>query len=157
MAGGVSTQLNKDISILAFRDKLRQILSVKESPRKIALAFALGVFIGMSPLLGIHTVLGLAAAWIFRLNKFVTVVGVFVTNPWTIVPIYTFGTWIGAKLLGIDRIIPDIDWAHLTMREVVHSFGPLLLPFVVGSTLLGVVSGSLSFVLVYRMVKKSRG
>jgi len=28
-------------------------------------------------------------AWICRLNKFVTLVGVYVTNPWTIVPIYT--------------------------------------------------------------------
>jgi len=142
---------------LPFRDKLRQILSVKESPRKIALAFALGVFIGMSPLLGIHTVLGIAAAWIFRLNKFVTVVGVYVTNPWTIVPIYTFGTWVGARLLGIDRIIPDIDWANLTMKELLHTFGPLLLPFIVGSTLLGFVSGGVSFFLVYKMVKKSRG
>jgi hypothetical protein len=142
---------------LQFRDKLRQILSVKESPRKIALAFALGVFIGMSPLLGIHTILGIVTAWIFRLNKFVTIVGVFVTNPWTIVPIYTFGTWVGAKLLGIDRLIPDIDWAHLTVKELLHSFGPLLLPFIVGSTLLGVVSAGLSYFLVYRMVNKSRG
>jgi hypothetical protein len=142
---------------LQFRDKLRQILSVKESPRKIALAFALGVFIGMSPLLGIHTILGIVTAWIFRLNKFVTIVGVFVTNPWTIVPIYTFGTWVGAKLLGTDRLIPDIDWAHLTVTELLHTFGPLLLPFIVGSTLLGVVSAGLSYFLVYRMVKKSRG
>ncbi len=142
---------------MPFRDKLRQILSVKESPRKIALAFALGVFIGMSPLLGIHTVLGIVAAWIFRLNKFVTIVGVFVTNPWTIVPIYTFGTWVGAKLLGIDRLVPDIDWAHLTVKELLHTLGPLLLPFIVGSTLLGIVCGGLSFFLVYRMVKKSRG
>lgn len=157
MPAGVSTLLKKDISILPFRDKFRQIISVKESPRKIALAFALGVFIGMSPLLGIHTVLGILMAWIFRLNKFVTVVGVYVTNPWTIVPIYTFGTWVGAKLLGIDRLVPDIDWAHLTVKELLHTLGPLLLPFIVGSTLLGVLSGGISFFLVYRMVKKSRG
>jgi uncharacterized protein (DUF2062 family) len=142
---------------LQIRDKLRQILSVKESPRRIALAFSMGVFIGMSPLLGIHTILGLIFAWMFRLNKFVTVVGVYITNPWTIVPIYTFSTWVGAKLLGIDSIIPHIDWSHLSMKELMHSFGPLLLPFLVGSTLLGVVSGCLSYVLVFRMVRKNRG
>jgi uncharacterized protein (DUF2062 family) len=142
---------------LQFRDKLRQILSVKESPRRIALAFSLGVFIGMSPLLGIHTLLGLLFAYIFKLNKFVTVVGVYITNPWTIVPIYTFGTWVGAWLLGVDRIIPHIDWAHLSMRELLHSFGPFLMPFVVGSTLLSIVSGVLSYVLIFRMVRKYRG
>lgn len=142
---------------MQIRDKLRQILSVKESPRRIALAFSLGVFIGMSPLLGIHTILGLIFAWMFRLNKFVTVVGVYITNPWTIVPIYTFSTWVGAKLLGIDSIIPHIDWSHLSMKELTHSFGPLLLPFLLGSTLLGVVSGCLSYVVVLRMVRKNRG
>jgi len=40
---------------------------------------------------------------------------------------------------------------------LLHTFGPLLLPFIVGSTLLGVVSAGLSYFLVYRMVKKSRG
>jgi len=142
---------------LQFKDKFRQILSVKESPHKIALAFAVGVFIGMSPLLGIHTVLGIIVAWIFRLNKFVTIVGVYVTNPWTIVPIYTFGTWAGARLLGVHHIIPDIDWVHLSMKELLHVFGPLLIPFVVGSLLLGAASGGLSYFLVYRMAKKSRG
>lgn len=142
---------------MPFRDKFRQILSVKESPHKIALAFAVGVFIGMSPLLGIHTVLGIIVAWIFRLNKFVTIVGVYVTNPWTIVPIYTFSTWAGARLLGVYHIIPDIDWVHLSLKELVHAFGPLLIPFVVGSLLLGTASGGLSYFLVYRTVKKSRG
>ena len=67
----------------------------------IALAFSVGIFVGMSPLFGIHTILGLILAWIFSLNKFVTIVGVYITNPWTIVPIYTFATWFGGKLLGL--------------------------------------------------------
>ena len=142
---------------MQIRDRLRQILTIKEPPGRIALAFAIGVFIGMSPLLGVHTILGIIVAWIFRLNKFVTIVGVFITNPWTIVPIYTFGTWVGAKLLGVHWMMPDIDWAHLSMNDLIHSFGPLLMPFVVGSTILGVISGGLSYILVYRMVRKNRG
>jgi uncharacterized protein (DUF2062 family) len=110
----------------------------------------------MSPLLGIHTVLGIAVAWIFGLNKFVTVVGVYITNPWTIVPIYTFSTWMGARILGRESVMPHIDWANLSMRELMHTFGPLLLPFVVGSTLLGFISAGLTYWLVYRTVKKSR-
>jgi uncharacterized protein (DUF2062 family) len=119
------------------------------------MAFSTGIFIGMSPLLGIHTMLGLLFAWLFKLNKFVTIVGVFVTNPWTIVPIYTFATWIGARLLGINDVLPDIDWSHLSVRELLHSFRPLLLPFVLGSTLLGIVSSVISYFLIYRAVKKS--
>ena len=38
-----------------FKDRLREVLSVNEPPHKVALAFAIGTFVGMSPLLGLHT------------------------------------------------------------------------------------------------------
>jgi len=139
---------------LPFRTKLRQIFSIRESPGRIAGAFALGVFIGMSPLLGIHTVLGIAFAWILKLNRLVTLVGVYVTNPWTIVPIYTFGTWLGARMLGIDHILPEINWAHVSFSELLRDFRPLLMPFLVGNTVLGLVSALVSYAVIFKAVKK---
>lgn len=136
---------------------LRQILAVKEPPRRIAAAFAVGVFIGMSPFLGIHTVLGLALAWQLKLNKFVTLIGVYVTNPWTIVPIYSFGTWVGAKVMGLDNIIPAIDWSHITLLGFIENFRPLLAPFVLGSLLVGSIAALIGYMTVYRMVMKNRG
>lgn len=141
---------------MALRDKLRGVLSVNDSPRKIAISFAIGIFIGMSPILGLHTVLGLAAAWAFRLNKFVTIVGVYVTNPWTIVPIYTFATWFGGKLMGIKDIIPDIQWNNLTFSYLVNEMKPLLLPFVLGTTVIGLLSAVIGYIVVYKAVVKSR-
>jgi uncharacterized protein len=123
----------------------------------MAMAFAVGVFIGMSPLLGIHTVLGLFAAWLFRLNRLITLVGVYVTNPWTIVPIYSLGTWIGAKIVGMHKIIPVIDWTQITLLGFLKEFRFLILPFVVGSTALGFVSAVVSYFLIYRAAQKYRG
>ncbi|MDA8082797.1 MAG: DUF2062 domain-containing protein [Nitrospiraceae bacterium] len=139
---------------MAYRQKLRQIFSINEPPKHIASAFALGVFIGMSPLLGIHTVLGIAAASLLRLNRLVTLVGVYVTNPWTIVPIYTFGTWLGAKLLHVKHILPKVDWAHLTFAALLGDFRPLLMPFLVGNTALGLVSAIASYFIILKSVKK---
>lgn len=123
----------------------------------MATAFAIGVFIGMSPLLGIHTVLGLLAAWLFRLNRLITLVGVYVTNPWTIVPIYSFGTWIGAKIIGMHKVIPVIDWTEITFLGFLKEFRPLLLPFIIGNTAIGFVSAVLSYFILYNAVKKYRG
>lgn len=141
---------------MALRDKLAAIFSVKDSPPKIAISFAIGVFIGMSPILGLHTVLGIAAAWIFRLNKFVTIIGVYVTNPWTIVPIYTFATWFGAKLLGVKKIIPSIDWNNISFNYLLNEMGHLLLPFVFGTTLLGLLSAIAGYIIIYQAVMRSR-
>jgi uncharacterized protein len=140
-----------------FREKLRQIISVKESPHRIASSFAIGIFIGMSPLLGLHTIMGIAVAWIMRLNKFITLVGVFVTNPWTIVPIYSFGIWLGAKLMHIDKIIPEIEWSHMTFSVFIKDFGHLLLPFIVGSTAFALVSAIISYIFIFFLVKLKRG
>lgn len=139
---------------MPFRAKLRQVFSIKESPRRVAGAFALGVFIGMSPLLGIHTVLGIAFAWVLKLNRLVTLVGVYVTNPWTIVPIYSFGTWLGARMLGIDHILPAVDWAHVSFSALLRDFRPLLMPFLIGNTVLGLISAVISYVVIFTAVKK---
>ncbi len=142
---------------MLFKERLREILAVKEPPRKVASAFAVGVFIGMSPLLGIHTLLGILLAWQLKLNKLVTLVGVYVTNPWTIVPIYSFGTWAGAKILGMERIIPPMDWSHMTLKLLVREFEYILVPFVVGSTIIGAISAVISYFLMYWAVKRNRG
>jgi len=123
----------------------------------MAMAFAIGVFIGMSPLLGVHTILGLLAAWLFRLNRLITLVGVYITNPWTIVPIYSFGTWIGARITGMHKIIPVIDWTQITLLGFLKEFRPLLLPFLIGNTVIGIVSAALSYILIYKAAKKYRG
>ncbi len=141
---------------MGFRDRLRGILSIKDSPHRLATAFAMGVFIGVSPLLGLHTVLGIALAWIFRLNKIVTMTGVFVTNPWTIVPIYSFSVWVGAKFLGITHIIPDVDWAHLKFSALFSELRPLLMPFVIGTLFVGFVSSVISYFIIYHGVKRAR-
>jgi uncharacterized protein len=141
---------------LALRDKLRQVVGVKDSPRKIALSFGIGVFVGMSPLLGLHTILGIVLAWVLRLNKFVTIVGVYVTNPWTIVPIYTLATWLGGRLLGMEHILPEIDWHNIGIPELIRDLEPILPPFIVGTIFLGLAGGVIGYVIIYYTVIKHR-
>ncbi|MBN2655310.1 MAG: DUF2062 domain-containing protein [Nitrospirae bacterium] len=141
---------------MRIRERLRSILTINESPRRLAFAFALGLFIAISPLIGLHTILGLGLSWLFRLNKFVTMLGVFVNNPWTLVPIYTFATWVGAILLGVDDIIPDIDWNNVNYKMFFDEFKPLLWPFIVGSTFVGLVSSVAAYFVIYIMIKRSR-
>jgi uncharacterized protein (DUF2062 family) len=142
---------------LALRDKIKLILGVKDTPHRISIAFALGIFIGMSPLFGIHTLLGLLVAYLFRLNKLTTIVGVYITNPWTIIPIYTFSTWVGAKCLGVDKLLPDIDWGNITFSALMKDLGPLLMPFLLGTVIIGAFSSVISYIIIYHLVKKRNG
>ena len=140
---------------MAVKDRFMLLFRIQDSPRRTSLAFALGVFIGMSPLIGIHTVLGILVASLFKLNRLAMIIGVYVTNPWTIVPIYTFSTWVGAKCLGMNRIFPDIHWHHITVHVLLNDLSPLLAPFVAGSFLLGAISSVASYLIIMHVVKKT--
>lgn len=136
-------------------DKIKLILYIKDPPSKTALTFSIGLFIGMSPFLGLHTILSLGIAIIFRLNKLVILLGTYVTNPWTLIPIYTFSTFLGAKLLN-RSIKMDIDWNHITLSELVSHSGNILLPFVTGTLIVGAISSVLSYIVIYFILIKRK-
>ncbi len=140
-----------------FKDTFRSIFNVKDTPRRIALAFAMGVFMGISPLLGLHYILALFLAWILRLNKLVAVVGVSVNNPWTIVPISSFCVWIGAKLMGIKQVLPEVDWGSVSLTGVMTKLTDLdnfillvkeLMP------LIGTISAVISYFIIQPLATK---
>jgi uncharacterized protein (DUF2062 family) len=150
---------------MAFRDKLREIIKVKDTPHHIALSFAVGVFMGNSPFLGLHYIGGIFLAWLFRLNKLVAFAGVSVNNPWTIVPISTCSVWIGAKLLVINDVLPEVDWGAVTFTtvlswlrsliadpdnflELIVNLMPLIKSFFVGSLFFCTLSAVSSYFII---------
>jgi hypothetical protein len=152
-----------------FRDKFRGIFKVKESPHRIALAFAAGVFMGISPLIGLHYIGGFFLAWLFRLNKLVTLIGVSVNNPWTIVPISTFSVWLGAKLIGIKQVLPEVDWGDITLTSIISKFTdmdkfiylmkelmPLIASFFIGSFVICIVAAIASYFILQILVTRYR-
>jgi uncharacterized protein (DUF2062 family) len=141
---------------MVFREKFRSIFQVHDTPHRIAMAFSFGVFMGISPLLGLHTIGAFFIAWLLGLNRLVAIVGVYITNPWTIVPIYSFCLWVGAKTVGVQQILPSVDWNHVTFSYLLDKLSPLLWPFVVGTLLVGTVSSFLSYFIIYGTVVRFR-
>ena len=152
-----------------FRDKFRGIFQVKESPHRIALAFAVGVFMGISPLLGLHYIGGIMLAWLFRLNKLVAVIGVTVNNPWTIVPISSFCAWFGAKLIGVNQVLPEVDWKSMSLSNIIGKISdmdnfliivdklmPLIKSFFVGSFVICIISAIASYFIIKVLVVRYR-
>jgi uncharacterized protein (DUF2062 family) len=89
-------QFTRDVA----RKWLGQLLHVDDSPERTAAAFALGVFFGFSPFLGLHTVLGLAFAFLLNLNRVAVLLGVYSNIPLTLAPYYATATWMGAQMMG---------------------------------------------------------
>lgn len=118
------------------RDSLQLLLHLKDPPHRTALAFGIGVFIAFSPLLGLHTVIAMALAFAFRLNRVAVLAGAWV-NVWALAPCYAFGTFLGAFLLGVDAgDLMAIDWGQ-GVGALGSTLKTLFWPIVIGNTLLG--------------------
>jgi hypothetical protein len=120
---------------------LAALAGIRDTPERTALAFALGVFLAFSPLLGLHTALGILLAFLFRLNRVAVLLGVWTNLPWFLVPYYAFATWVGAWLLGMPAVVnlPAAGFSDvltLPFWEGMAAQWRLLIPAFLGSTLL---------------------
>jgi uncharacterized protein (DUF2062 family) len=134
------------------------VLHLKDSPHRIALAFGLGVFIAFSPLLGIHTGLALGVAFLFRLSRVAILAGAWTNNPWTLAPMYMGGTAVGCALLGVSaESLEAVDWSlkgRAFYEALWEGLRPLVLPFVIGNTVLGVVAGVFAYLLLRSLLER---
>jgi uncharacterized protein len=137
-----------------------RLLSLDDTPERIAFSFALGVFLAFSPLLGFHTFLGILLAFIFGLNRVAVLVGLFINNPWTLVPIYSLANYVGGLLIGIPAVtLPAFEWSalwHSGYWVKLASAWRGLVPLVVGSSILAVVAATTSYLLTLHIVKQGR-
>lgn len=137
-------------------DRIRGIFRLNDSPNKLALAFAVGVFVAFSPTIGLHTITCFVLAWMFRLSKVVVLSAAFINNPWTIVPLYGFCLWLGIKITGAMIATPDIAWQSLTFTSAYHILRPYLWPFVAGTIAAGAAAATISYFLIYWAVVRYR-
>ncbi len=78
-----------------------KVLHTNDTPHAIALGAAVAVLVAFLPLIGLQTVISVGLAALLRANKAVCIPIVWITNPFTMVPIYGFclalGRWVTAS------------------------------------------------------------
>lgn len=143
---------------------LEQLLHTHDTPSRTAAAYALGVFFGFSPVLGLHTILGLLFAFALNLNRVAVLLGVYSNLPWILVPYYTLATWMGAIILGIEvppgtveqllAALENLSWADF--RAAAVNLKPFLWAFTLGSTLGAVVLSLIAYRAAFAMISSHR-
>ena len=112
--------------------------------RSVAGAMALSLFVAWLPIPGQMLVAGLVAVWL-RLNLPVSVVGVWVTNPATMPPMFYLAYELGAWIL--DEPVKELE-LELSFRWLATQLETIWQPFLLGCLVLGVVSALLGYGVV---------
>jgi uncharacterized protein len=139
------------------RARFDEVVGVHERPERLAAAWALGLALGLSPLMGLHTVLALLLAFALRLNKVDVLLGTLVINPWTLPLYFPVAVFVGKRLTGVH--VPRFVLPH--PEEVLHAavwrqhapwLRSVLLAWGVGATLFAVLAGAATFVVLRQAI-----
>ncbi len=143
---------------------LRRVVRLRASPHAIALGVAIGVFVGVTPTVGLQMLIAVFVATLLGASRLAAVVPVWITNPVTIVPMYSFNYWVGRLLVGgptVDQFrvkaqhiaglyatgaLTDATWALFNLGT------QTLLPLWLGCVLVGIVAGAVAYPVTRRAV-----
>lgn len=100
----ISVMLRPATNFLKFR-----ILHIDDSPNRIALAVALGIFVAYMPIVGLHIFLLLALTCFIKVNRFIAITSVWISNPLTFALIYYPNYILGRAILSVLKTPASVD------------------------------------------------
>jgi len=159
---------------MVFKRRNRRIKRLPDTPHKIAIGFACGVFVSFSPLFGLHFLVAAMAAVMVRGNVLASLLGTFFGNPVTFPFIATISYRTGQMFFdssatdGSFRSIKNaiVDgfsgiWHSLlsifrlsepAWSDVGNFFSAVFMPYLIGGIIPGVICGIASYILARPIV-----
>jgi uncharacterized protein (DUF2062 family) len=137
----------------SLRQLWNRLLSLEARPESVALGFALGVFLGFTPLFGLKTLLVLLLATLFRCSKLAAFLGVTVHDvllpfiPVLLRAEYQLGYWC---LSNPHHFAPKWHPGHIQLHAALSwsSIFTTTKPLLIGSVILGFPIAAASYLAV---------
>lgn len=141
--------------IAQIKNLFARFMVYEKRPARFAAACSMALYVAFSPFLGFHTLMIIAASWLFGLN-FPVMLGVslLVSNPWSMVLIYgigyLFGDWVLTSI-GINHYAFNPSWIGMINGKLIAAtgYGNVSLPaFLLGGNLLGLMLAFISYPII---------
>ncbi len=140
--------------VRAVEKAYERFIRIRGNPKEIALGFALGLFIGVSPTMGIQILIAIFIASILKWNKYAAAIGVWITNPLTAPFIYSLTYLTGTKITGIQnslKLTGNFDWD--TLIDLFHKSPGIMTALVVGGVFVGLPLAVTGYFLAFTAVE----
>lgn len=143
--------------INSLRKAHERFLKIRGNPREIALGFALGIFIGMSPFMGIHTAAAVFLAALLKWNKIAAAIAVWISNPLSAPLIYGLTYVVGSRFVAHQQSYPMPGTFDLDALIALIKMGPeLLWVLVVGGIIVGIPLSVIAYFMAYGAIVEYR-
>ncbi len=128
------------------------LLRLEKDTSKLAFGCSVGIYIAFSPFVGFHTIMTFLFSWLFGLNiAILLTVSMLTNNPWTMIPIYGSGYWLGDlifSLIGFNHHAYNPQWVitgNEWLRHYISCEGFSFWAFMLGGNLLGLLLALISY------------
>lgn len=139
---------NRAITVLHPISSLKTLLTENASPEKLAVAGALGVFLGALPLIACHTIVIILTTGFLRLNKVAAVA----TSQLCMPPIVPALCIEAGYFIRNGRFLTDISLETIGYQALQRLYEWLIGSFLVGSAM-GLIVGIIIYIMAFLIMK----
>ena len=142
---------------------MRPILGLDDTHHSIALGTTVGMFIGMTPTVGVQMIIVLIVAFLtkpfFHFNRIAALITVYISNPLTMITIYFLDYKVGTIFFAGTHTREDfakiLEYESLSewWSTIVDLFVGIGVPLVVGSFVVATVCASVTYPLMRYLLK----
>ncbi|MHA1544534.1 MAG: DUF2062 domain-containing protein [Alphaproteobacteria bacterium] len=118
-----------------FQYLTHRVVRIPGSSYSIACGLAFGAAVSFTPFIGLHFLISMGLAWLFRANVIAAAIGTVVGNPWTFPFIWVATYQTGSLILGAEGSL-DITEVLRNFKLFDDPYGslkPVFLPLILGS------------------------
>ena len=134
-----------------------RLIRLREHPQKLAKGLAVGAFAGCFPLFGLQMIIAILLAFIVRGNKVTAMMGTWISNPFTYVPIFWFNFKVGQLILHLginDLETSPIEFNWDSWQSLANQGIVIISTLFVGSFFVGIFVSSCVYYLTLQTFKR---
>lgn len=129
-----------------------RLLRLREHPFTIARGFAVGVFSGCLPFMGLQFLISLLLAFLVRGNKFTALMGTWISNPFTYFPLFILNFHVGKLILGFFLDNHSLEFHWQSWREFADMGTEITVTLLFGSIIVGLIFGAIAYHLILHLL-----
>ncbi len=144
--------------IVSFKKTYKRFLKIRGNPHEIALGFALGLFVGMTPFMGLHTAIAVPIAALFKWNKIASAAAVWISNPLTAPVVYPITYWVGSRFVTFKKTyqLPE-ELNYTILLDILKKAPEVIWILVVGGVIVGIPLAIVGYYFSYSAIVQYRG
>ena len=131
--------LKRKVKLILLHIKRKQ-----HSPDYIAGGLSIGIFVAFTPTMGMQTVIAVFLAIVLKKSKLLAALGVWISNPWSAIPLYTLCYKVG--LLFFKTNYKTLSLHPITLEHIMRLSREIFIPLCLGGIVLGLISSTLVYI-----------